>query len=369
MLTRDDLEILATHEGTHPVLSLYINLDPRQRGTDAYRVLLRGLLKQAADGGADPDDVEAVDAYFAGQSDWSGRSVVIFASSGDGLWRVEHLSVPVHAHLHVGRKPYIKPLVDLIETYGSYCVAVVDKQVARLYHFHLGDLIETEMFEGEDVRRVKAGGGSSAGMRAGDDRASRHEDQAARNNLREAANITVRFCRQHGLEHILVGGSEQTRALFRQMLPQAWQNQVEAEFSIEAQPSDAEVREQSLDALLIRQRERQASLVRAIITAAAKGGNGVIRLDDTLGALYEGRVQTLAVVEDYHAPGYHCTGCGYVTAQAMDDCPFCGASFEKIRDAVEHAIRQTVDQGGDVEVVDGDSELNQYGQIGALLRY
>jgi peptide subunit release factor 1 (eRF1) len=346
-----------------------MNLDPRQRGTDAYRVRLRGLLKQAADGGADPADLEAVDGYFAGQSDWSGRGVVVFSSSGDELWRVEHLSVPVHTHLHVGRKPYIKPLVDLMETYGSYCVTVVDKQVARLYHFHLGNLIGTETFEGEDVRRVKAGGGSSAGTRSGRDPAASHEDQAARNNMREATNLAVRFCKHHRIEHLLIGGSEPTRALFYQMLPQAWKNRVEAEFNIGAQPSDAEVREQSLEALLSRQRERQDNLVAAIVTAAAKGTNGVVRLDDTLGAVHEGRVQTLAVVEDYHAPGYRCTGCDYVTGQEMDDCPFCGASFDKIRDAVEHAIRQAVDQGGDVEVVDPDSELSQYGQIGALLRY
>ena len=53
---------------------------------------------------------------------------------------------------------------------------------------------------------------------------------------------------------------------------------------------------------------REARLIDDAITATARGGMGVIRLEDTLGAVCEGRVQTLIIQEEFRAPGFRCRG-------------------------------------------------------------
>jgi hypothetical protein len=58
-----------------------------------------------------------------------------------------------------------------------------------------------------------------------------------------------------------------------------------------------------------------------------------------------------------------------MTAQALEVCPFCGHAFEKIEDAVEHAVRKVMADGGEVEVVHGSPPLERAGHIGGLLRY
>jgi peptide subunit release factor 1 (eRF1) len=114
---------------------------------------------------------------------------------------------------------------------------------------------------------------------------------------------------------------------------------------------------------------REAELIETVITAAAKGQDGVVRLDETLHAVHDGRVQTLLVSEGFRAPGYHCTGCGYVTSQRLPHCAFCGAEFEEIADAVELAVRRVMADGGEVEVIHSSPQLDQAGRIGGLLRY
>jgi hypothetical protein len=43
--------------------------------------------------------------------------------------------------------------------------------------------------------------------------------------------------------------------------------------------------------------------------------------------------------------------------------------MEEIEDAVELAVRQVMSTGGEVEIIEGNDQLEQAGHIGALLRY
>jgi peptide subunit release factor 1 (eRF1) len=117
------------------------------------------------------------------------------------------------------------------------------------------------------------------------------------------------------------------------------------------------------------ERRREARLVDAVVTGAAKGKGGVVRLEDTLGALHEGRVQTLLFREGFGAPGYRCRSCGYMTARKLDACPYCSGGFEQITDAVELAVRKVMQSGGDVEVLHDDYQLGEFEHIGAVTRY
>jgi peptide subunit release factor 1 (eRF1) len=109
-------------------------------------------------------------------------------------------------------------------------------------------------------------------------------------------------------------------------------------------------------------------MVESVITAAAKGSNGVVRLDETLSAAHDGRVQMLLVAQGYDADGYRCATCGYLTTQALTRCPFCGGTFKHIPHAVEAAIEQVVAQGGEVKTIENHAQLDEAG-VAALLRY
>ena len=115
--------------------------------------------------------------------------------------------------------------------------------------------------------------------------------------------------------------------------------------------------------------QKQAKLVQTVITNEAKGLGGVINLEDTLNAVHDGRVHTLIIREGYRSPGFRCQGCGYLTLEQLENCPFCENQFEHIPDAVELAVRRVMRDGGEVEVL-RETEVHQdFDKIGGILRY
>ncbi|MBC8263438.1 MAG: hypothetical protein H8E47_04860 [Anaerolineales bacterium] len=370
MFSENDLqELVGFHSEESPVLSLYLNVDPTKHTTDEYKLVLRGLLKEVT-GQAPRKDIAAVERYFDHEYDWQGKGMVVFSCLGQGFWRAYPLAVPVENHVNVGERPYIKPLTDILDAYGRYGVVLVDQEGARLFLFQLGELQEASGTIGEEVKRMKRGRGSAAGRRGGvAGRTSRREEEIAQRNLKEAAELTAKFCAEGRCSRIILGGTEQTVAQFQEMLPRDLQEQVVGSFPAAMTASETEVLDRSLEILAEVEREREKKLVESVITAAAKGGAGVIGLADTLGALYEGRVRILVVDEGYRATAYRCEQCGYIVAQAKEECTFCSSKVKKIDDAVNLIVREVIDQGGKVEIVRDSPALEKAGYIAALLRY
>jgi peptide subunit release factor 1 (eRF1) len=376
MLDQRELqELVAFRANGHPVLSVYLNVDPTWHKTDGYKLRLRHLLEDVEDETSSAD-LEAVEHYVAREYDWSGKTVAMFSCADAGFWRAYSLPVQVRSLVRVADKPYVKPLANVMDRYGRFVVAVVDRQGAKLYLFHMGELVETAGVLGEEVRRVKGGGGTTAPTgsgsrgRTGDaGHLGAYVEQVAQRNLREAADLTARFCQTHKVNRLILAGTDETVAQFRGLLSKSLQDRVVGTASLTMNASENEVRDRAIDIITAHDHEREVELVDMIITAAAKGTNGVVRLDDTLGALREGRIQSLVISEGTVAPGYQCQGCGYLTAQALETCPFCGNAFREIPDVVEMAVEQVLEQGGAVEVVSDMPALEQAGRIGALLRY
>ncbi|MCX7854755.1 MAG: hypothetical protein N2556_02045 [Anaerolineae bacterium] len=369
MIDETELRNLAQFQAERPILSVYLDVDPTRHTSEEYLLSLRNMLKRA-EGEAAPEDVQAVQRYFEHEYDWSGRGVAVFSCAAADFWRVYILPLPVASGVTVARRPYISPLAALLDTYERYAVAVVNREGVRVLLFHLGEPIQEEGFEGEEVKKLKRGRGSSGGAerRGGAPSGSRHMEEVAMRNLRQAARVVEQFWRQHNPRRLILAGAEPTVSQFRALLPKALQEAVVGTMSVDPGDNGRALRDRSLQVLRRVEEEREAALVDAVITAAAKGKGGVLGLDDTLSTAQEGRVRTLIILRDFHAPGYRCTSCGYLTTVEMDHCPFCGGAFAEIPDAAEAVVTRVVEDGGEIEVVDHHPLLERAG-IGALLRY
>lgn len=338
MLTRDDLKTLAAHQGEHPVVSVFLDLDPRKRvSQDAYRARLKGLLK-SIEAQAALEDIEAVDNFFSNEFDWTGRSVAAFSSQAAGLWQVYQFAVPLRGAAYVGPKPFIMPLANLIDSYGSFSVAYIDQQAIRMHHFHLGKSVDTEQMTGDEVKRIKdGGGGTTAGARGG---VASRERESVRSNLRDFGTALEQFCKRHKTEHIVLCGAETTIAGFRDMLGSPFRDRVEGTFNAPSKAAEHKLLEQALDIMDSRNKERDLALLETIQTQAAKGANGIVGLEATLEAVQSGRVQTLALNEGILAP-----------------------------EDAQKAIWQTIDNGGTIVFIEQDVPVVLIDGIGALLRY
>jgi peptide subunit release factor 1 (eRF1) len=188
-------------------------------------------------------------------------------------------------------------------------------------------------------------------------------------NIKDAVDFATRFFSENNIRRVLVGGADDTVALFCSQLPKAWQSLVVGTFPMSMTASHKEVQERAMEIGQQAESKRESTRAKSVVTGAAKGRGGVIGLDDTLEALREGRVMTLLIREGFRTPGNRCTSCEYIVAEPLDVCPFCNADVEDITDIVEMAVRQVLRSGGEVEVLNRDQQVDGFEQIGALLRY
>ena len=288
MFTESDLRELLGYQPLSPVLSVYLNTEPSEGNPDAHKRRLRGMLKETAS----PEDASMVERYISHEFDWSGRSLAIFSSAPDSFFRAYPLAIPLRSRVRISNRPHVKPLADLLDSYGGYGVALVDKQGARMFYFHLGELREQEGVLGEAVRHTKRGGGSQAqGRRGGSAGQTNYVEEVTERNIKEAAEFAAHFFAENNVRRILLGGTDENVALFRAQLPKTWQSLVVGSFPMSMTASHSEVLERAMQVGQEADRRREARLVETMITNAAKGQSGVVGLEETLFAVHQGRVQ------------------------------------------------------------------------------
>jgi len=362
VITENELQELASFEGKDtPALSLYLNTDLTQQLKEKCKLVLRDALQRVADT-ASPNDVAKVERFFDLEYDWRARGVAVFSAADKKFWRVYPLAVPVDSEAYSSDRLYLKPLTQLMDEYERYAVVLVDREGARFFLAQMGQIEEKSEWIGQDLKRHKQGGSAAA-------RFQRHVDKQAEQNLKVAAEATVRFCKDHRCERIIVASSNETLPQFLAMLPKAVQKQVIGSLTLDMTAAPTEVMVRSAELIEAQKRERERKLVGDIITAAAKGAGAVTGLADTFYVAHQGRVHTLVVEKGFEADGYLCPGCNYVSAEPIRKCPFCGEQPQKIGGAVNRVIQEVIEAGGKVETVADNAALAQAGHIGAVLRY
>ncbi|NLG96205.1 MAG: hypothetical protein GX491_02480 [Chloroflexi bacterium] len=364
MLSEKDLRELINYTTEDPVVSVYLNTDPSEGNADTHKRKLRSMIREINL----TDDIQAIEQFFEHEYNWSGRGVAVFSCSRQNFFRAYPLSVPVRNLVHISDRPSVKPLAALLDNYGGYGVVLVDKQGARLFFFHLGDLREQEGVLGETVRRSKHGGASTMPGRRGAGAAGRETDEVVERNMKESAEFATRFFEENHVRRILIGGTEENVKLFCSMLPKSWNSLVMGTFPMSMTASHSEVRARAMELGMQAEHEREARLVERMITQAAKGSGAVTGLEDTLEAINHGRVQILLISDGFRKNAYRCKSTGWLTTKPEEVCSS-EDDIEKIYDVVDLVVNQVMRSGGDVEVVMSNADLERVGSIGAILRY
>lgn len=365
MLSENDLRELLEFNTTDPVLSVYLNTDPSEGNTDTHKLRLRSMMKEINLS----EDVGAIEKFFTNEYNWSGRGVAVFSCSSKNFFRAYPLAVPVRNLVHISDRPSVKPLATLMDNYGGYGVVLIDKQGARLFHFHMGDLREQEGVLGEAVKRAKhGGGGSTVPGRRGETTGSRAMDEVVDRNMKDSVDFAIHFFETNHVRRILVGGTDENVKLFCSLLPKSWHSLVMGIFPMSMTASLNDVRARAMELGVNAEREREKRLVDRVITQAAKASGAVTGLEDTLKALNEGRIMTLLVCDGYRKNAYRCKSTGWLTTKPEEACSG-EDDIEKVYDVVDILINQVMRSGGEIDVVMANPDLEKAGCIGALLRY
>lgn len=244
MFTESSLRKIKDFSASDPVISLYLNTEPNRGNAETHRLRLRNMIKDISL----KQDAEAIEKFFNYTYDWSGRSVAVFSCAPAGFFYALPLAVPVKDFIQIGSKAAVDPLEDLLQEYSNLGVVLVDKQGARLFHFHLGELVEQQGFLGDQVKHVKNGGASSShGLRGGALDGGRAVRETIDRNLREVADTAARFFESKRVRRIMLGGTEENISRFRSHLPKSMQSIVTGSFAMSMTATNAEVLQKVLE--------------------------------------------------------------------------------------------------------------------------
>lgn len=369
---------LVEHRNGHPVVSLYLDLDPERFATAPARSSqIRSLIDQAtreikADEALSHDDrvslredLRKIDEFLhSGDAPFRGaQALAVFCSGPDGLFETVPLSRPVSGRVVVGARAHVEPMLDVLQEH-HWLVALVNRREAWLWTGSPGRLQARERVSDDVHGRHEQGGWSQA-------RYQRSVEKDVDDHLRNVAGEIDRHWRAGRFDRVAVGGPQETVPRLLELLSEDVQmHLVPTRIDIDlSEAGEGHVREAVDRVVQEDDRRTERELLDRLAEGAGGGGRVVIGLDATVEALNERRVEHLLIDLGLEGHALRCPACGLLVLQADGQCPADGSPLSEVGNVREAVVEVAVIQDAAVTVVRHHDDLQGSGRIGALLRF
>jgi peptide subunit release factor 1 (eRF1) len=292
----DQLDRLARFEAVpYPVVSLYLNTQPNERGRDEFQRFVRQEFKARSQtypqGSSDrvslDHDLERIATYLENDIQVSANGVAVFACHEAGLFETVQLSAPIDNHwLYIGDTPHLYPLARLDSKHPRYAAVVADTNTARIMVFATGRLESEREVKSDKTRRTSQGGWSQARFQRGI--ANLHQQHA-----KEVIEALERIVMQEGIDQILTAGDEVILPLLRAEMPKHLAEKVVDHLTLDAKAPLNEVLAATVEAMSRLNERTDREKVDAAVGGYRSGNLGVVGPEGTLEALIKGQVDEL----------------------------------------------------------------------------
>jgi peptide chain release factor subunit 1 len=387
-ITTDRLRELAeTRSAQGKVLSVFINLDPREFATPPARATeISSVLDAAgrairehgtlthAERAALHHDVERVRTQLrTGRDSEGARGLAVFASEPAGLFEILKLPRPVAHKVAIADHPCVEPLAR-IGAGALWWLVLIDRRHVRLLAGTVDGVVELWR-QDDKISGVRTQAGYSQSRGQGGHSESRYEkgvEKDVDDHLRAvAAELHKRLRGATGVAGILLGGPKETVAHLEPMLHPDVAKCLKGRFDADVWNSSADdvlaAARPVLDGLTDRDDQE---LLERVEEGLGTGGRAAAGLTDVLLAVHERRVDTLIVQDDFAAKGTRCPQCGWLGVSAGGQCPADGTMTEPVDDVIDVAVARAFGQDARVRFLPiTDVKLEQHGSIVALLRF
>jgi peptide chain release factor subunit 1 len=355
--------------GPFPVISLYLNLQPNERGRDQFELFLR---KEMADrvgtypaSGPEREslarDAEKIRDYV-GSVDPSVNGLALFACGGADLFEAVTLAAPIDEHrLYISDQPHLYPLARLLEQYPRYAALLADTHSARIFVFAANAVERTEHIEGTKTKHHKRGGWSQA-------RYQRHTENFHVHHIKEVVETLARIVRDEAIATVLVSGDDVVRPLLREHMPKEIAGRVIETESLDIRTPLHEVLATTLATLRERDAATDRERVDELIGAYRANGLARVGVDAVKAAFELGQVDELVIAASPQTlAGKQPSSKAAQAGQAADG----GAQPERSPQerAADELIVQARNTSAKIRFIEDASLLAPIGGVGAFLRF
>lgn len=295
------------------------------------------------------------------------RGKAVFACSAQAIWREFDLPKRLkRTQLYVANRFHMRPLAAVAASVPRCCVAVVDRERARLFELWMDEVRE----QAEIVDPLPRTGRSSGpgGYDAG--HVERHVENSAMRHFKNVAQRLQELHNTHVCDSFVVGCREDVWSQLEPHLHTYIRQKLLGRFTVDPAVVTADqVREQGQRLLEERSTSERQGLMREVLGGAQRNGRGKVGLRGVLEALEQGEVQTLLFGEAFYASGSECANCGHLDSNVVETCPACGQGTRELEDVTDAILRRALDANIAVVYIGRDPEFEKVGKIGALLRF
>ncbi len=287
------------------------------------------------------------------------KGVAIFSSRQKGIFQVYYLPNALRERVVVDYSPFIRPLTLLLDEYKRYLVAVVDHKKARFYEMFMGAIVDTGKIV--DVNQ-------KARLKSPPVRLKRKYDYAIAEHFLRVGEMIDTLMQAKQMDLLIIGAPGDVKDELMLYLPFRVRQKVAGTFDADPTEKIENILQKARKVEEKFEREEEKKVVEELRKRLDEGKYAVSGLEATLDALMHNQVQTLIVEAGYEVPGVRCPECGFLGTD-QETCPVCGAKTLKVRDIVDDAIEEAIEQGASIEHVIEKSLIEPMGHIGALLRF
>jgi peptide chain release factor subunit 1 len=288
-----------------PVLSLYLNAQPDNRGKDHYAPFVRKELhgrreqfeRRSPARESFEKDVERIETWLAEEVLPSANGIVIFACSATDFFEPLQLAAPIERHrLTVGDRPHLYPLARILDRYPRHAVLLSDTNHARIFVFGRGRTIGREEVSSLKLSRTDVGGWSQM-------RYQRHVEDHWLHHAKDVVEALGRIVAEDRAECVFLAGDEVIVPLLREQLPKDLEKKVVGIFHLEMRASEQDVMEAAGKALAEHVAKAEAERVETLRGEWRAGRLAAAGSQDVLVALENGQVEELWISSTFAESG------------------------------------------------------------------
>lgn len=214
-----------------PILSIYVGSASKKSpssillGSQFHSLIHQNLAE--AEQKKFHDDINRMERYILDEFDTHAKRSLAMFSAGKKLWESFSFEFYLPPLCVVSYSPYTKPITEALHAYNKYFVLLVDREKARLFTVHLGEIEEhKDVLNGavpQNVRQI-----NDAWMRQ--DKIFRHIEDHLHRHLGLIAQATSNFALENGIHFMVLGGHRQLLSKIKEHLPTSVAKMILGEF-------------------------------------------------------------------------------------------------------------------------------------------
>ncbi|HEX6127056.1 MAG TPA: Vms1/Ankzf1 family peptidyl-tRNA hydrolase [Pyrinomonadaceae bacterium] len=351
-------------------ISLYLNTEPNETGKKDFDVFVKkqlndhlGVLEAGSDKRASFEkNIEKIEG-FLDSVDASTRGVALFASSGENdFFQTFEFEIPFEENrLYLFDRPFVFPLVRLVDRNPTFAVVLADTNSANIFVFKRAETIRREEIQNTKTNRSEVGGWSQA-------RYQRHIENFHEQHAKEVVEELEKIVSTERIERVVLAGDQAVIIpLLREHMSKELSEKVIDTLSLNIDTPEHEIAEAARDAVAKHDLEAEKEKIDYLFEVNYDEGVGVTGFENTLSALFNGQVQELYLSSNpddivYRNDEVQLLLANY--APAVGDLDTREKEF-----LIDELIRQAALSAEGITFIEDPHLLKTVGGVGAILRY